>query len=394
MNKILLITNYFPLKSSGENIFLKEEYNYCKPYFEIKQKLIPSSTLFPKRKYNLFIHFISFVKFFKIIVFGFQNIRRQHILYDLRQILRIIRIIDGLNSITVKYKNVYTYWNDEYTLTLILLKKFYKPELKIVSRIHGIDYIEERQQIPPFLRKLVFTNLDLIISQCKWSKEYIEKKYDLQLNNFFDIPIGVQNFNKPHRNLCDTTLNIASCSNLIELKNVDLHIKLLSQVALRNANNLFHYFIIGSGPESENLKKACAFLPTNLKITFVGNLDNNVIQNFYEENRISLLIHLSKHEGGIPLAIQEGLSQGLRIIISKQECLNDLIDVSPGICVIDLNTEEKTQIKKIEAMIFYESKIVFEQEKKNIEIASVKFNAKKNSSILFYKLDEIFNNLK
>jgi hypothetical protein len=299
MEKILLITNYFPLHKSGEDIFLKEEYELAASHYDIFQKLSKNSILFPNSRYNVIKLFFCLIRYSKLIIFTIQNIRLEHTLHDLKKVFRLLRIINNLDTITNKYNNIYTYWNDEYTLALVLLKKFYKPNLKIISRIHGIDYIKERHKTPPFMGKIVFSNLDLIASQCKWSKFYIEKTYQVQLDNFFNIPIGVSMIENLNLNSSPNSLNIASCSNLIPLKNLSYHIELLSKIAVNHPERTIHYFILGSGQERLRLERDAIKGPKNLNVIFVGAIENSEIPNFYTNNEISFLIHLSLHEGGI-----------------------------------------------------------------------------------------------
>lgn len=391
MNKILLVTNYFPLIESGEDIFLKEEYSLGKDRFVTVQKLIKNSSIYPKKKSDL-LHLITTpFKYFLISKYFIKKIRFKYILSDFKSFFKIIRIVQSLDRITDTFKNIYTYWNDEYTLAFILIKKFYKKDIKVITRIHGIDYVEERHKVPILLKKLVYLESNLIVSQCKWSKKYLEKTYNIMLENHFCLPIGVQINDEQEVFQPKNQINFASCSNLIELKNIDFHIRLLSKLAFNNPTKIFNYHIIGSGDKKTKLEQILNNTPSNLNVVFHGYIKNFQLSTFYRDKEIDYLIHLSKHEGGIPLAIQEALSFGLIVICSTQDCLTDLRMASSGIVSINLNDSDKTSLKKIEEIIFFSIRKKMKLKKNNLLLANRKYNSTVNSKKLLSKLDEVFN---
>ncbi len=76
------------------------------------------------------------------------------------------------------------------------------------------------------------------------------------------------------------------------------------------------YFIMGDGPEYENLKTLALKLGIEKKVIFTGNLNRDMLAEYLNIGDLFLFTTLHD-EVGLPLNVLEALSSGLKVIISS-----------------------------------------------------------------------------
>jgi len=136
------------------------------------------------------------------------------------------------------------------------------------------------------------------------SKSCLDIIYDLSKNIIiFPNVINKGKFNAENKRK-DTFL---ISSRLIKRKNVDLALDNL--LNLKNKN--LHIFVIGDGPELKRLK--IKYKSNKSKITFLGYLKNNTINNYYA--LAEFFVNLSDSEG-MSNSLIEAMSYGCKCIVS------------------------------------------------------------------------------
>lgn len=345
--KILLFTGSYPYSSAVEDTFIDPELPYLKSSFnaviiipkslEGKKKDLPTNItvettlgellklrrVFKSRTKTLLLVFTS-LDFYKEIL------RKPKKTLKIRSIIRIIsylgvalrtkkwilRYIEN-NDIDLTKTIFYTYWLDEITMGICLAKIIY-PEIKIISRAHGIDFYEERSYSSyiPF-RPEIFQNLNKVYIASRNGQKYLSNKYPLYKHIFEVATLSIRNPNFIIKQSEDNIFRIVTCSFINPIKRIELLIYGLKKLGELKTDHQFCWIHIGNGPQKAELEKLSqTILPKNINYRFLGYLPNAGVINFYKNNPIDVFINVSQSEGGNPVSIMEAQSCGIPVIAS------------------------------------------------------------------------------
>lgn len=203
---------------------------------------------------------------------------------------------------------LYSYWMYETAFIALKLKKIF-PKSFVITRCHGYDLYEERHEnfYIPF-RKYIFSNMHKIFCISENGKQYIKNTYG---NNWSDkievMRLGTSYYgiNNP---LKERKIVLASCSNLVDVKRVNLIIK-----ALMESTAQIKWIHIGDGILRSELEELSKKLPKNVECKFLGLMKNEEVMKFYKNQHIDVFINVSESEG-VPVSIMEALSFGIPIV--------------------------------------------------------------------------------
>ena len=199
----------------------------------------------------------------------------------------------------------YSYWFYESAYAAARLRRLY-PGSRFVSRCHGYDLYEVRHPggyLPfrPYLTK----QADVLCPISQDGMDYVKERFP-------DCTLQLARLGTGDHGLCDaekdSTVTIVSCSNLVDVKRVDLLIRGLSlcQTPIR-------WFHFGDGPLMETLRRQAEALPRHIDWQFMGNVPNHELMDFYKHNYVDAFINVSSSEG-IPVSIMDALSFGIPAI--------------------------------------------------------------------------------
>ena len=220
---------------------------------------------------------------------------------------------------------VYTYWCTECTVAAVNLKKRF-PNLKVITRFHGMDLYEERtpENWQPF-RKEIARKADGLCFACEFGRSYFAERWGAEYADKMGIfylgspDYGMQPFD------CATPLRLVSCSNLIPLKRVDMIIRGL---AMLPHTVQIHWDHFGDGADREKLEmlakeefRNCS----NIHWEFHGFVPNGTLAEEYRKIKPHLFITTSSTEGGAPVSIQEIFSMGVPAVGTPIGGIPDLI---------------------------------------------------------------------
>ena len=331
---VVIITSGFPFK--GEPFLLSEK-EYM-PQNSVFFALSPSQkalnetkyTAFkiPKRKINLCSLAYAFLGLFSPVCyselksliknknFNFRNLMRMYAVYGYGMYCYKF-IIKELTHILKKDDNVifYSYWMSTHAFICANLKRKYKKS-KFVTRCHGYDLYEYRSKTGYLaFRKFIFNEADKIFPISKNGEEYIHDTYtmykDLLKNKVETMYLGTMDYGydiEPSK----VNFQIVSCSNLVELKRVNLIIEALSRM---QGNIQWTHF--GDGKCAESLKRmANEMLGNNIDYTFRGAISNESLMKEYQSMDINLFLNVSEYEG-VPVSIMEAMSFGIPVIATN-----------------------------------------------------------------------------
>ena len=163
------------------------------------------------------------------------------------------------------------------------------------------------------IEKLVFTYCDVSTVSNEGDQRYIKKnlgllKKPIVINSFIDEKKFF--LIKNHENEKDTFLYIGRLSYEKNLQNIFKAIK-------KTDSKLS---VIGSGLEESNLKKLAKDL--NIKVNFLGNIDNSRLNNVLNNHKFFILCSLSE---GLPKSLLEAKASGRICIGSNVPGIKELI---------------------------------------------------------------------
>ena len=220
---------------------------------------------------------------------------------------------------------VYTYWCTAPTLAAVDLKQEF-PQLKVITRFHGMDLYEERSSInwQPF-RRHIAAGADGLCFACSYGLTYFAKRWGKECGDKLHLYyLGSRDYG-----MADTPktepLRLLSCSNLIPLKRVE---RIIEGIALLPEDMKLHWDMVGDGPEREKLEALAQEKfrdRPNMTWKFHGAIPNAQLAAHYHTLAPQLFITASSTEGGAPVSIQEVFSMGIPAIGTEVGGIPDLI---------------------------------------------------------------------
>lgn len=344
---IFLFTNTFPY-GSGET-FLTTEIRFLAAEFErinviplqadVNLRILPPNVYVTKpllkfdskKERTKFI--LSGILNFSPVSFAFKEWRTQKpfesyekfwefvtFLLRFRSALHNLRISPGPDDV------LYFYWGHTSVMLAPVLKSKYN--CKIAARFHGSDLYEEAKigYIP--FRAYVFPAIDQFITVSEFGRRYLLSKYPQWISEaqVAVSRLGVSNQGVNVQNTDQSgVFHLLSCSNLIELKRIDLIIKALHLIDFR-----VRWTHFGDGPLKSTLMSLSLELPQNIEVNWMGQCPNSEIMAFYQQNHIDLFINVSSSEG-IPVSIMEAMSFGIPAIATDVGGVTELVNETNGV---------------------------------------------------------------
>lgn len=352
--KIILITSYFPY--SHVETFLETEIKYWEKQDDI------DFIIMPKRESNNLRNISDSIKIdHSLIDNPIENINKLKMLFNILKSSVFYKEIFNNKIINLKkmrhtiiacrdylyYRIIlkdyliknrdkdiifYSYWHTEICYALQSLKEEF-PNIKVVSRIHGFDLYKERREYnympikDQFLKKI-----DRIYTISDNAKKYFLKSYKSNTNSIYTSRLGVDNLNITTLPTDINTLHIISCSNIIELKRIDKIIDSIYLLSKEKRSLTIMWTHIGDGVKRKEIEKYAYEKLNNLSnviYSFLGQLKNQDVIEFYKNTKIDLFLNVSESEG-VPVSIMEAMSCHIPIIAPNIGGIGEMIDSKSG----------------------------------------------------------------
>lgn len=239
-----------------------------------------------------------------------------------------------LKSYDPESQIVYSYWNYDWALSLAILKQI-NPRVNFVTRMLGYDMYKHRaaDNWPPFREfQLEAAERNFIISQA--GMDHMNDNYPAFSNQYELSYLATLDHGKAPWKKSDT-IRIVSCANLIELKRIPLIAKALGLISAK-----VHWTHFGGGPDMDLLKEECSALADNIEVDLKGITKNRDILDWYRVHEVDLFIHVSRTEGGVPVALQEAASFGIPLIGTNAGGIPEIVNDITGVLLpLDLKPE-------------------------------------------------------
>lgn len=384
VNKLLMLTANFPFENFGDSNFIKNEIEeLCNNFDQVKILSTAESN-----KINLYLdnkitekRCVCIKKFrlgkaLKAMLMCFSKQARKEYEYAKQNYLNIGGLeiykkmfkyyyaynclTDAIAEMSDEDTYIYSYWLSSRAFSAVKTVLGGKCKAKkIVSRAHRFDVYKSAGYQP--FRSYLLQNIDEIYFVSDEGKTDFEKEIASNVQNvksrFSVYRLGVKEFTPAIPNLRSEgrIFKIVSCSNVIQVKRLDLIVKALS--LLNFDIEWTHY---GDGPEMEHIKKLAEdVLSENkfVKFTFAGKIGNAELMEKYKTEYIDLFVNTSDSEG-IPVSIMEAQQFGIPAIArnvggNSEIILEELLlpsDVTPEIIANLIKTyaqQQRAYIEKI-----------------------------------------------
>jgi glycosyltransferase involved in cell wall biosynthesis len=332
--------------------------------------------------------FTNIQLFLSLFLYEFRNTENKlvyirHFGYYKSYLLRHIYIGNSLLTYFEDEKNFsesthYCYWTESWALAISILIK--KNMIKTgISRVHGFDlFLERRKHNTISFRHTQFKYLNSITAASTRAYEYLLENYPAYQTKFNLFPLGIEDngenpFNK------DEVFTLVSCGNVIDIKRVDLIAKALCYIDFP-----LKWIHFGDGKLIEDVKNEVKKLPKTIKVELKGRIQNSDIIKFYQSTHVSLFIHTSVSEGGVPVSIQEAASFGIPILACDTGGVNEIVNKKTGI-LLNLDIEAKEVAEYITSFNSFErNSVEFRNGVRNFTLEN--FLAEKNHTTFIHQI--------
>lgn len=221
----------------------------------------------------------------------------------------------------------YSFWYTYFCYSMVRMKSRY-PNVRIFTRTHGHDLYHER--IPggrqPF-RHQMERKLEKIVFACEYGCNYYEENVRDQHTDPDKLSVcrlGIEPAMRQMSYRESEVLHLLSCSNVIDLKRLELIIDGLADIE----DIQVQWVHIGAGEAFEHVKQYAAEQldgRRNISYRFMGYLENEAVCDYYMTHQIDCFITTSATEGGCPVSIQEAMSYGVPIIGTQAGGITEMI---------------------------------------------------------------------
>lgn len=321
----------------------------------------------------LFNELILLIKTKKISIYKFRTAWKSlTISYSILN--KVEKLILTKNS-SIEKTVFYSYWLDEKSLALAILKSKFK-KIKTISRAHGWDIYEDRhpQNYLPY-RNFILKNLDIVLPISENGKTYLLKNNDQLEKKIVVSKLGTPQLNNLIQFEKKPIFHLLSISSFVSLKRIELIIESLTLIN----KEVIHWTHIGSGPLEKDIHQFAAsklYNKNNITFSFTGQKSNAEVRNYLEENQVDLFINLSETEG-IPVSIMEVQSAGITVLATAVGGTPEIVNNENGFLVGKTATpNEIAQI--IQYYLNLPESDQIQKRKLSLRNWELFFNAKKN----------------
>lgn len=237
-----------------------------------------------------------------------------------RKIVRIMK--DDLQPDDQLYLYAYWLYNPAYVAALI---KDYLSQVEwTISRAHGFDIYEYRNNNYLPYRKIILEKVDAVYCVSNNGVNYLKELYPFSSAKIYCAYLGTNDYGIEIYQPQNETIRIVSCSSCIKLKRINLIIDALSQ--LKKSGLSIEWTHFGGGPLLDALKLyAKEQLGDSITYIFTGTLSNSEIMNEYKCGQYDLFINVSETEG-IPVSIMEAMSFGIPALATDVGGTSELVN--------------------------------------------------------------------
>lgn len=283
-----------------------------------------------------------------------------HILKEARSVKNIIKgIYNAINVMSIseaflkgtsklhlnaKKTLLYTFWFENTTHAMARLCN--QEGWKLTTRAHGHDIYDEAVTFRSHhLREKAFNNISHVYTISKKGEMYLRERFPLHSKKIRVAKLGSHRKYsaciKQWASYPEKRIRLLTVARASAEKRLHLAIDFVRLLACRLPEYRVEWELIGDGPTLPFLRKrASAGNPDNLKITFLGAMQNDDVQKKMAEESADWFLLTSESEG-IPVSIGEAMQYGIPVLSTDVGGISELIiDKQTGILLPSYGTPE------------------------------------------------------
>lgn len=276
---------------------------------------------------------------------------------------------------------IYSYWMNNSAFAAALISK--NMNILSICRTHGADLYEERNNGYLPMRRFIIENMTKVFPVSRIGEEYLVSRY----GNSDKIECRYLGTDNPHvikDHKRSEWFCIVSCAYMVPLKRITLIAK---AIGLLNGFKI-RWVHFGDGEEMESVKKIVEEYPSDICAELYGNVSNDRIMQFYQENYTDLFLNASTTEG-VPVSVMEAISFGIPVIATDVGGTKEVIQDGSNGFLLPKDITEKDIADSIRKMINMND---IEYEKMRESARSIwenKFCSKKNYASFYLDLKNL-----
>lgn len=238
---------------------------------------------------------------------------------------------------------VYAYWLSRPAFIAASVKnKNNETVIRSFSRAHGYDLYEQRNELNylPF-REYILQELDGVGFISENGRAYAQnkyKKFEIDTDKYFVSHLGTKGGGMQKAVSDKEEVLIASCSSVIDVKRIDLIIKVIQ--FLQQHEVKVKWIHLGDGQNMKEIQLLAREKLIEGSYCFCGNIPNNRILQKYHDEDVDFFINMSDSEG-IPVSVMEAISLGIPAIGRNVGGMSEIINDETGLLLGQAETDIK-----------------------------------------------------
>jgi glycosyltransferase involved in cell wall biosynthesis len=203
------------------------------------------------------------------------------------------------------------------------------PGLRLVARAHSGDLYREAYY--PVQREAL-SGLDFVFPISQFARDFIARGYPEKRSTTEIARLGSRRPGKLASRSQDGTLRLLSCSNIIEVKRLDLLIESLVELARGKPEMRVRWTHLGDGPLAGRIRVLASrkLDGTNVSWEFRGRLTHEQVFGYYASEPVDLLLNTSRSEG-VPVSMMEAQSHGVPIVATDVGAVREIVSPETGV---------------------------------------------------------------
>lgn len=321
-----------------------------------------------------------------------KKLQSAYFYYDVNYIVETA--IDVLKEYNIGKEDevyIYSYWLFKTALATSEISDYFR-DLNIrcfaFSKAHRFDIYEEEFQnkFLPFQSSII-EKLDAVYVISENGVSYLREKYPQYKDKIYLARLGTKDRGVTKIAKQDYIFQILTCSWIHNRKRLHLIIEALSKI---NVSKSICWTHIGSGNKEYEIKKLASKMLDKNEYSFLGEMNNEDVFEYYKNNTVNLFLNVSSSEG-IPVSIMEAISFGVPIIATDVGGTSEVVIEGQNGYTLDKNFEIEELKDKIELFVNLSPSDLDYYSQNAREIWENNYSAKVNYSKFVETLENHFN---
>ena len=206
------------------------------------------------------------------------------------------------------------------------------PDLRLVSRAHGIDLYAERWK-PAYIpmQEFALQSADAVFAISNHGAEYLRTSHPAVADRIHVSRLGVKDPGAVSASSEDGSLRILTCSRIQKVKRLDRAVAGIAEFARQRPAVAVEWTHFGDGALRDTVRAATEReLPASVQWSLRGEIPNAEVLEHYRRYPVDLLLNVSWSEG-VPVSMMEAQSFGVPVVGTAVGGVPEIVDHETGV---------------------------------------------------------------